>query len=347
MAQWQLFEAEILEGLKPFAMNELQSKFGKDIDIQKSDETAILFYYRGDFARLLDLRTVVALYDMGHFAIPRPKALLGHETLEDLVYFLHLTLDRYPKDTFKTFRFSAAGKESSTFERLRQVIAQETGLTYHESEGDLFVRFRPSQIEETGWDVMVRITPRPLATRAWRVCDMKGALNGTIAASMIALTEPQRGEVFLNLMSGSGTLLIERADRHYAKAIIGIDHDENMLKCATQNIEAAKLSQPIAIQKMDATHTEFEDKSFDSLVVDLPWGQSIGAHEHNQKLYPEVLHEAARIAKPKAHFVVLTHEITLFEALLPDYERFWKLRRTVKVFQGGLHPRIYVLERAY
>ena len=32
-----------------------------------------------------------------------------------------------------------------------------------------------------GWETLVRTTPRPLATRYWRVCNYEAALNATVA----------------------------------------------------------------------------------------------------------------------------------------------------------------------
>jgi tRNA (guanine6-N2)-methyltransferase len=54
---------------------------------------------------------------------------------------------------------------------------------------------------------------------------------------------------------------------------------------------------------------------------------------------------AARLAEPSGVFVLLTHEITLLESLLPTFATVWKLQQTVKILQGGLHPRIYLLRR--
>src|SRR6266699_7054169 len=48
---------------------------------------------------------------------------------------------------------------------------------------------------------------------------------------------------------------------------------------------------------------------------------------------------------PRAHLVLLTHEITLFENVLQDCTE-WTLKDVVKLFQGGLHPRIYLFQRA-
>ena len=89
----------------------------------------------------------------------------------------------------------------------------------------------------------------------------------------------------------------------------------------------------------------FLESSFNVICADLPWGQLIGTHEQNTDIYPRFLQEAARVAMPLAKLIVLTHEITLFERVLQDFSDVWKLEEVVKVFQGGLHPRIYVLRK--
>jgi hypothetical protein len=62
-------------------------------------------------------------------------------------------------------------------------------------------------------------------------------------------------------------------------------------------------------------------------------------------LYPLILAEAARVTAPGARAAFITHEIRLIEKLLGDFVHQWKVRNVVRVFQGGLHPKIYVLER--
>ena len=79
--------------------------------------------------------------------------------------------------------------------------------------------------------------------------------------------------------------------------------------------------------------------------ADLPWGQLLGSHEDNLKLYPLVLAEAARVAAPGARAVFITHEIRLMERTLRDFADRWTTQKEVRVFQGGLHPRIYLLAR--
>lgn len=342
---WTLYEAEILDGLKTFASNEMTNRLSRQLDILKTNPTAIPFRYKDNWHDFMRLRTVVAVYRVVYFDIPRPKALLGHEVFTNFVTQLQEFMANYPPKTFKTFRISAAGKDSAVFQRLQTDLAEALKLRPNDEEADFFIRIRPAQLHKDGWEVLVRLSPRPLATRLWRKCDRVGALNATIAAGMIEMTNPRKSDIFINLMCGTGTLMIERLARMPAQGVVGIDASEEMLACAQENITAAGLDGYIETTRMDATRTDFGAGVADAIVADLPWGQKVGSHNENLTLYPKFLDEAARLAKPKARLVILTHEVRLLETLLKKYEDIWTIKRTVKVFQSGLHPRIYLLER--
>lgn len=342
--EWVIYEAEILEGLRSFASNELNNRFKYDIDIQTSTVDSFVFKFRGNPDEFARLQTVVAIYNVIQFEVPRPKALLGHQLLTRLIAHIKDVIKTSPKE-FHTFRFSAAGKDSVVFGRLAEEIQNATGLTHTPDEGDLLIRVRPSEIYSSGWEILTRTTPRPIATRSWRVCDMRGALNGTIAAAMVEMSFPENGDVFVNMMSGSGTLMIERLIRRPAKVVIGIEHDPRAIECARKNISAAHMTNSIELLQQDASKTELPDRSADAIVADLPWGQQVGTHEYNETLYPKILKEAARIAKPGARFVILSHEVNLMEKIIETQAAWWDVKRTVKVFQGGLHPRLFALER--
>ncbi len=130
-----------------------------------------------------------------------------------------------------------------------------------------------------------------------------------------------------------------------AEKVVGCDNDSNALAAARENIRASRLHMSVNLLAADATNLPFADATFHALCSDLPWGQLTGSHEENPNLYRGVLVEAARVAKAHANFVVLTHEIQLFEDILQDYVHLWKLQDVIKIFQGGLHPRIYQLKR--
>jgi len=340
-------EAEILPGLKPFAQAELQGQLGKNATLLPTKRTdQIHFHYQGNLKNLLQLRKVVAIYLLQHFAIPRPRALLGHQNLQSIIALINLILAMYPRSVFRTFRFSAAGKNSSVFTRLKDEIQAHTTLEYTETEAELFIRIRPGRSKRDGWEVLIRISPRPLSVRPWRVSNMSGALNATIAAAMIELTAPKSRDRFLNLMSGSGTLLIERLARCPAQIVVGGELSSGALAKARQNIRSANLSHRILLTNLDVSHPPFLEAQFDVICADLPWGQLVGSHMQNADLYPKVLIKTAYLAAPQARFVLLTHQIKLFERVLQDHTDLWQIQKRVQVYQGGLHPKIYLLQRS-
>ena len=44
-----------------------------------------------------------------------------------------------------------------------------------------------------GWEVLVRLTPRPLTARPWRVCNWPGALNAVVAGIGSFVKSPNPG----------------------------------------------------------------------------------------------------------------------------------------------------------
>ena len=339
---------EVLEGIKPFALQEIQKSLGQHASLlsqQQDDPESIFLRYNGAIPALLRLRTVVAAYLVAYFPIARPRALLGHQNYQQLLEQIRSVQALYPKGTFSGFRISAAGENSTVFSTLYEKLSEDIQLPYNPDEGDLLLRIRPSSLQDDGWEVMIRLSPRPLSTRAWRVHNMKGALNATIAAAMIDMSQPQLSDRFLNMMCGSGTLLIERVIQGPAAVVVGVDTNVEALRGALKNTLVERSGQRILLLNTDATRTPFLEETFDVICADLPWGQLVGSHEKNNALYPQFFDEVTRLAAPSARLIVLTHEINLFEHVFKDYKKYWTLHESIQVFQGGLHPRTYVLQR--
>ncbi len=347
-----LVECEVLPGLKPFARDEILARLGAVAEpLRLDDESAIAFRYSGDVERLLGLRTVVAAYLVLRFDIPRPLALLGDQHFRALLAGIAEARSLQPPGAFRTFHVDAAGHDSPVLLRLRRALADATGLADDPRAGDLQIRLRRALIPleggpPTGWEALVRLSPRPLSVRAWRVHNLPGAVNATIAAAMAELSAPRSADRYLNLLCGSGTLLVERLLRGPAALAAGVDVDPVALAQSSDHLRAAGLEGKAVVVQMDATRLGFPDGQFDSLATDLPWGQLTGTHRENAELYPGVLREAHRVAAPGARLVLLTHEVTLLERVLSDLGDLWRVRRTIRILQGGLHPRIYLLGRA-
>jgi tRNA (guanine6-N2)-methyltransferase len=326
-----ILDVEFLPGLESFVEAELKNHGVQNI--QQRNKEILRFVYKNDVTKLFSLRRAVALYEVLEFSIPRPKALLGDEHLRRLVQAIEAVRALHQNNTFASFRFSAAGRDSSVFQTLAETLSQRLQLPYDAKEGNLLLIVRPS---EKGWDVAIRLTPRPLSARSWRTCNLEGGLNATLAVVMNDLAEVKPTDRYLNAMCGSGTLLIEMRK---AARLVGVDISKKALACAEKNVTASGITK-IELLEADATQLPFAENSFDVVTADVPWGDAVGSHEGNAKLYPAFLQEMARVTTPSARLVVLTHELKLFEKILAA---FWHIKAQHRVFHGGHYPNIYLL----
>ncbi len=313
-----------------------------------SSAGAIPFAYDGPWPALLQLRTVVAVHVVLATGLPRPTALLGDSTFRHLISKVGHMRSLFPAGAFRTYRLSAAGADSAVFQRVLSRLATDTGLKPAEDAGDVLLRFRRGS--DGRFELLARISPRPLAARAWRACNRPGALNGAIASIMAGLTQPAPTDVYLNLACGSGTLLIERALLGPAVRLLGCDVAPDALECAARNVAAAELPAAVPVPELldwDATALPLPDASVGALTVDLPFGQLVGSHTDNAALYPALLAEAARVARPGARLAAITQQVRLFERSVNGDQ--WAtdevLRPTLSTGGGLIKPGIYVLRR--
>jgi tRNA (guanine6-N2)-methyltransferase len=366
------YEASVPEGLEEVAWNEITTRHGDAVKLLTSHEQieahpgVLQFTYGGDPKRLLGLRTVLSLFWGRCYDVPRPKALLGHEYFTSLMELISTVMELSPFGSYRTVYLAAAGSETEVMQRLIDDIAKGMMLKAAKEEGDLLVRVRRPLDGADGWETLVRMTPRPLSVRKWRVCDYTGALNAAVAHALVLLTEPSEQDVFFNPACGSGTILIERAFIKGAKQLCGCDVNAEALVCAQKNVVAAgyvtdeteekkkqfKKVKPvldlpkamIELYPWDMRALPLADASVDVVCSDLPFGHDVGSHEENLLLYPHLFKEIARVAKPGARGVFLTHELRLTETVLnvsPD----WTLENVVQITINGLHPRIYVVRK--
>ncbi len=338
-------EVTVPRGLEAVAAEEVRERFGARARLHAvAPPGAVAFDFTGDLRQVLELRTVLAAYLLRRYDVPRPRALLGHQHFHALLAQIETARRLMPPGTYRLLAISAAGAHTPVMERLKDELAAATGLVVASHEGDLQIRLRRPADGGPGWDVLVRLSPRPLSARPWRVCDFEGALNAAIAAAMVRLTRPRPDDVFFNPACGSGTLLVERLAWGPARRALGCDTDPEALACARQNVAAAGFEGKVELHPWDARATPLPDRSVDAVCADLPFGHRVGSHEENVELYPAILAEAARVARPGARGAFITHEVRLMSALLEEHPG-WRLRHVIRVTQGGLHPRIFVVER--
>ncbi len=337
--------AELVPGLEAFGRAELERLGARNIT-RAGDGVR---FDSGDVKRVRKARTVAALYLSLSFDVPRPKALLGDQAFKRLTEAVRRVAGEHGRGSalsggpFDGLRLAAAGSDSAVMQRLGNELANAAGLGYDPEDGELLVRLRPEP-RGTGWEALVRLTPRPASAREWRVCNRAGGLNAAVAAAMNELVGMKASDRYLNLMCGSGTLLVERALVGPARRMVGVDVDPAALVCAERNLQAAGVADQVELLAANVAELEDGTGPFDVIVADAPWGDAIGGKASNRDLYPTLLERAAALAAPRARFALLTHEVKLARRLVAASEE-WAQKRELQVAHGGHNPLLLLLER--
>ncbi|HZW27206.1 MAG TPA: THUMP domain-containing class I SAM-dependent methyltransferase [Trueperaceae bacterium] len=324
------FVADVVTGLEDLAAEELRRLGAAPVAPGRGE---VRFDHGQVGAVLRRSRLASAVYRALFFDVPRPKALLGDAA--------HRRLAAAAREVaaaggMRSFRLAAAGADSAVFLRLADSLTAATGLVHDPDEGELLARFRRAG---AGWEVLLRLTPRPLSTRAWRVCNLPGGANATVAAAMADLAGP--GGSYLNLMCGSGTLLVERALAGPGGPYVGVDVSAEAVACARRNLAAAGLSDAEVVVD-DVARPGFRvPGDFDVVAADAPWGDAVGDHAANEALYRALFAAARRHLAPGGRFALLSHEVRLVERILR--EGGWRAAVTRRVEHGGHRPLLLVL----
>ena len=107
-------EADVLEGLEGFGRAELRDRLYQYVELEHADPRpgTIRFHYTGPLSALLELRSLIAIYLVRPYAVPRPRALLGHQYFSALLDQIGTVRALAPAGAYQTLRLSAAGADS-------------------------------------------------------------------------------------------------------------------------------------------------------------------------------------------------------------------------------------------
>jgi 23S rRNA G2445 N2-methylase RlmL len=283
------------------------------------------------------MRTAGSVSVVLDFDVTRPKALLGDENFRAIA---DCAKEIARTQKFRGMRLSAAGSATPTMQRIATDIGNAVGLPV-DNDGDFLVRIRRSA---NGWQTLIRLTPRPLSVRPWRVVDYPVAVNACIAAAMIHLAKVRPADRVLNVMCGSATIAIEAAIAlPTLKSIVAIDNDEQALQAARTNAIAAEVDARVKIQLGDATNLDIAESSIDVAFVDPPWTGY--TRDNLRRLYQETLAELARVVTTGGRVVWLSHQVEMSSGLLREIPTF-SAPEPIVLNQGGLHPSLWVLTRS-
>ena len=198
------------------------------------------------------------------------------------------------------------------------------------------------------WEVGIQITPRPLSYRDYKIENMSGAMDPTIAYAMNSLGVSENDRSYLNVFSGSATLLIEAGQCYPSlDKLVGLDNDKRRISLGIQNIKKAGL-----IKKVELKEGNIFDKPdlgvFDVIAADLPFGMAIAKNEDLERLYQFFVAYSREKLNRTGKLVVYTSEHELFKKIV--LKSSFKILKMLQLkfmtsADAYLQPKIFVCEQ--
>lgn len=292
-------------GLKPVVLRELEEFdleiIGEDVDL------VFIVFSENNIKKAKKLRSVARAYLVASNGNYHPAYISNHKSI--LGNLIDIVL-KY--NNFKSFKISCAGSDSPEVRSTARYI-QDTYKMEESDEADLKIHI--IKLEDT-WELGVQITPRPLSVRDYKVINMSGAMDPTIAYAVNSFCELDSASSYLNVFSGSATLLIEAAQCYQnLKKLIGFDNNKKHLSLSIQNIKKAGLINRVQVKEADIFDRP-DFGTFDAIVSDLPFGMSISKNEDLEKLYSTFIQYCEETLNTGGRLVIYSSEHELIESIL-------------------------------
>ena len=357
------YYAQTMPGVEEIAWLEIRDRL-KDATFlrylfAKEQNGIVVFDYPGPAADLLRLRTTedVFMQIAYHDDLTRLKRDL--RGIHDLIATSD-SFGRAVNDYLRVRRFSAPpsyrviSRQYGKFEYSRKDLT----ATVWRSLKQRYPRWTPvaddSQVEfwanllGSTFLLGARLSDRTMRHRFERKVELPAALRPSVAAAMVYLTHPQPGDVFLDPMAGSGTILYERMQAGRFARLLGGDIEPERVDAARKNVRGSRKKpgpndlQP-DIRQWDARQLPLEDASVDKVATNLPFGKQLRGSQTPAKLYPPVLAELQRVVRPGGRIVLLTSEYDLIKEEIRKLPRL-TITTGYSVAVLGVWGRIYIID---
>lgn len=302
-----LLKLTFISGLKDLVLKDL-GRFSK-IKITKIWDSFI--YLETDyenFKNILNLKSITSAYVVKQDSRYNPKYINKHKSI--LGKLIEMVL-REDSKKFKSFRLRCAGSKSDEICDIKDYI-NDTYRLNETDKSDLEIYINKL---ESLWEISVRLSPRPLSVREYREKNIKGGLNPTIAYAMNFFCDLKNITSYLNIFSGSGTLLIEAANMNPHIKLIGLDIDKKTNSLAIQNIKKAGFIKNIQIKTGDIFESPDFGK-FDAITANLPFGMRVSKGQDLNKLYNFFMDYGEKNLNDNGKIVIYTTESEIFENIL-------------------------------
>lgn len=301
-----------IAGLKDIVLNEI-SRYPNFHIIREGNEPLygdfIYFDFIKDFKKLTTLRSILRAYIVTQDSRYNPRYILNHKSILDSIISI---IFENQERKFKTFRIFCAGTNSPIIRRIAEYIKTTYNITEAE-EADFKIHIIKT---DKIWEVGAEITPRPLSLRNYRTKHVSGLMDPTIAYAVNSLCDLEYANSYLNVFSGSATLLIE-ANQCYPnlKHLVGFDNNKKILSLSYLNVKKARLIKKIQLEERNIFDNPDLGR-FDVITSDLPFGMSISKNEDLEKLYQYFIKYCQKTLNPNGRLAIYTSKHEILEEII-------------------------------
>ena len=325
-----------ITGLKEVVLNEINKYPNLHVIREETDSFYLDFVQ--DLTEIRRLRSVARAYITVQDNKYNPSYITNHKSI--MGNLIEIIISGYA-NSFKSFKITCAGSDSPEVRNIAKYIHETHGLVEKE-EADLKIHIiKTNEI----WEIGIQITPRPLSVRDYKVKNMSGAMDPTVAYALNSFCELEKFKSYLNIFSGSATLLIEAAQCYpNLEQFVGFDNNKRHLSLAIQNIKKAGLIKTIQLKGNDIFNKPDLGK-FDVITSDLPFGMSVSKDEDLEKLYQCFVEYCEHTLDQDGKLVVYTSEHEILKDIL--LESKFEIIKTLDLkfmtsVNAYLRPRIFV-----
>lgn len=298
---------EFIIGLQQIVVDEI-SRY-PDMRILSKEINCLYLDFSQKYLNTLSLKSISRAFVVVQDSQYNPTYISKHKSIIGELVNMIISID---KKNFKSFKITCAGLNSPEIRSIVGYIWEEYNLVEKE---DADIKIHIIKLDYV-WEVGVQLTARPLSLRNYKVRHMSGAMDPTIAYAMNSLCELEHKESYLNVFSGSATLLIE-AGQNFPNLIklVGFDNSKEHISLSMQNIKKSGLMKRIQIYKKDIFDKPDLGK-FDCIVADLPFGMAISKNENLENLYQCFIEYSENNLNSDGVLAIYTSEYELLEKLL-------------------------------
>ncbi len=178
----------------------------------------------------------------------------------------------------------------------------------------------------------------------WRQRTVSASIHPATAACLVRYAkkfETRERPRVLDPFCGCGSLLFAREKLGPCRVLMGVDKSGTAVESARVNARAGKSKAAFVTKDI----LRFEGREgFDLILSNLPFGNRVGSHEDNTRLYDRFVRRLPDLLSPGGTAVLYTMEYKLLKACL-DRARGLTLRAQKRTEAGGLLPWIFVVDR--